>query len=205
VSPRGVAIPDRRHRLFEAAARILERDGPAGLTSRAITTEAGTSAGLLFRHFPDFDAFLAEFVADRLGHVHTLARSWAGRAGTGTVADNLTESALSLLPIATRLFEVVHSRPALISRLLATHLERGGAWMEEIERAFAAYLDAEVALGRVRPDADTGAVALALAASVHELSLRHAPNAADLPQRIRRVATALADQISASPPSSGPE
>jgi AcrR family transcriptional regulator len=199
VSPRGVAIPDRRDRLFEAAERVLERDGPAGLTSRAVTTEAGTSAGLLFRHFPDFDAFLAEFVADRLGHVHTLARSWAGRAGTGTVAGNLTEASLSLLPIATRLFEVVHSRPALISRLMTTHRDHAGAGMQEIERAFAAYLDAEVALGRVRRDADTGAVALALAASVHELSLRHSPTAADLPQRIRRVATALVDQISVDP------
>jgi AcrR family transcriptional regulator len=199
VSPRGVAIPDLRHRLFEAAARVLERDGPSGLTSRAVTAEAGTSTGLLFRHFADFDEFLAEFVVDRLELVHSVARSWVDRAGSGTVAENLTEAALSLLPIAARLFDIVHSRPALVSRLMTMHRNHAGAGMEDIEGAFAAYLDTEVALGRVRRDADTGAVALALAASVHELSLRHSPTAADLPQRIRRVATALVDQISVDP------
>ena len=63
--PRGVAIPEVREQLFAAADRILGRAGPAGLTTRAITAEAGVANGVLHRHFRDLDAFLAEFTASR--------------------------------------------------------------------------------------------------------------------------------------------
>ena len=64
--PTGVAIRDVREQLFDAAERVLLRDGPSGLTSRAVTTEAGCAKGVLHRHFADFDGFLAEFVLDRV-------------------------------------------------------------------------------------------------------------------------------------------
>src|SRR5262245_2037194 len=163
MSPRGVAIPDVHARLVAAAERVLDRDGPAGLTSRAVTAEAGTATGLLFRHFEDFDAFLAALVADRMQEVHRQARGWVGRVGSGSVAENLVEAALSLLPVASRLFEVVHARPSLVSRLMQSRIAHAGAGLEDIERAFATYLEAEKKLGRVRSDADTAAVALALA------------------------------------------
>src|ERR1700724_3650096 len=65
--PTGVAIRDPRGQLFDAAERVLLRDGPAALTSRAVTAEAGVAKGVLHRHFADFDAFLAAFVLDRVG------------------------------------------------------------------------------------------------------------------------------------------
>src|SRR5690348_543872 len=37
--PTGVAIRDPRGQLFDAAERVLLRDGPGGLTSRAVTME----------------------------------------------------------------------------------------------------------------------------------------------------------------------
>ena len=40
MSPRGVATPDVRERLFAAAERVVQRDGPGALTSRSVTTEA---------------------------------------------------------------------------------------------------------------------------------------------------------------------
>ncbi|HZE30218.1 MAG TPA: TetR family transcriptional regulator, partial [Actinoallomurus sp.] len=67
--PTGVAIRDVREQLFAAAERILVRDGPNALTSRAVTTEAGCAKGVLHRHFADFDAFLAELVLDRIRRV----------------------------------------------------------------------------------------------------------------------------------------
>ena len=67
--PTGVAIRDAREQLFDAAERVLLRDGPNALTSRAVTTEAGCAKGVLHRHFADFDAFLAELVADRIARL----------------------------------------------------------------------------------------------------------------------------------------
>jgi AcrR family transcriptional regulator len=64
--PTGVALRDVREQLFDAAERVLLRDGPRALTSRAVTTEAGVAKGVLHRHFADFDAFLAALVEDRI-------------------------------------------------------------------------------------------------------------------------------------------
>src|SRR6185436_17898802 len=67
--------------LFDAAERVLLRDGPSALTSRA--------KGVLHRHFDDFDAFLAEFVLDRAERLRPRAADLLDSAGTGTVAGYL--------------------------------------------------------------------------------------------------------------------
>jgi AcrR family transcriptional regulator len=41
--PTGVALRDAREQLFAAAERVLLRAGPNGLTSRAVTAEAGVA------------------------------------------------------------------------------------------------------------------------------------------------------------------
>src|SRR5690349_10377634 len=88
--PTGVALRDARQQLFAAAECILLRDGPHALTSRAVTAEAGVAKGVLHRHFADFDAFLAELVEDRIARIAGEAAALRDRAGTGTVAGNLT-------------------------------------------------------------------------------------------------------------------
>ena len=45
---------------------------------------------MLHRHFADFDAFLAEFVLDRVERLDARAAALREAAGTGTVAGNLT-------------------------------------------------------------------------------------------------------------------
>ena len=77
--PTGVAIRDVREQLFDAAERVLLRDGPNALTSRAVTTEAGCAKGVLHKHFADFDAFLAEFVLDRIARLDEPGRRPARR------------------------------------------------------------------------------------------------------------------------------
>src|SRR3984957_1427952 len=81
--PTGVAIRDPRGQLFEAAERVLLRDGPGGLTSRAVTAEAGVGKGVLHRHFADFDAFLAELALDRIAVIGRQAADLRAAAGTG--------------------------------------------------------------------------------------------------------------------------
>src|SRR5580700_4113260 len=87
--PTGVAIRDVRGQLFDAAERVLLRDGPGGLTSRAVTVEAGVAKGVLHRHFADFDEFLAELALDHVARSGALDADLRAAAGTGTVAGNL--------------------------------------------------------------------------------------------------------------------
>src|SRR6202142_3635299 len=99
--PTGVALRDAREQLFEAAELVLLRDGPAMLTSRAVTQEAGVAKGVLHRHFADFDAFLAELVLDRIARLGTQADALRASAGTGTVTGNLTAALTELFgPVA---------------------------------------------------------------------------------------------------------
>src|ERR1700759_4530913 len=79
--PTGVAIRDPRRQLFDAAERVLLHGGPAALTSRAVTDEAGVAKGVLHRHFTDFEAFLTELTLDRIAQV--TARAGTLRAAAG--------------------------------------------------------------------------------------------------------------------------
>src|SRR4051794_35357326 len=96
MSPRGVATPDVRERLFAAAERVVEKGGPGALTSRSVTAEAGCAKGLLHAHFAGFDEFVAELCLDRFARTAARAQALAGLAGQGTVARNLDAVALAL-------------------------------------------------------------------------------------------------------------
>src|ERR1700733_12094472 len=112
--PTGVAIRDPRGQLFDAAERVLLRDGPGGLTSRAVTAEAGVAKGVLHRHFSDFDTFLAELALDRVARTGAQAAALHARAGSGTVAGNLSAALLDLLsPVALALIRLVIARDEL--------------------------------------------------------------------------------------------
>ena len=116
--PTGVAIRDAREQLFDAAERVLLRDGPNALTSRAVTTEAGCAKGVLHRHFADFDAFLAELVLDRIARIGRQAAALRESAGTGTVAGNLTGALTDLFgSVALAIVGLIIFRDDLRARL----------------------------------------------------------------------------------------
>src|SRR6202044_2718507 len=94
--PTGVHIRDAREQLFAAAERVLLRDGPNALTSRAVTTEAGVAKGVLHRHFADFDAFLLELVLDRATQIGQQAAALRDGGGTSTVIGNLGDAVTAL-------------------------------------------------------------------------------------------------------------
>src|SRR4051795_8104669 len=99
--PTGTALSDARQQLLAAAERVLLRDGPNALTSRAVTAEAGVAKGVLHRHFADFDAFLAELVLGRIRRLAGLGTDLRARAGSGTVTGNLTDALTALFdPVA---------------------------------------------------------------------------------------------------------
>ncbi|SEM64039.1 TetR family transcriptional regulator [Nonomuraea pusilla] len=188
MSPRGVPIPDVRQQLFNAAERVLLRDGPAGLTGRAITKEAKCATGLLYNHFADLDDFLAALLLDRAARTGTAMAGLPARAGTGRVVGNLVDAVEALFAgNLLALAGLVMTRPSLIPRM-GEALAGGTLHVDAGERAFAAYLRAEQEHGRIRAEADADSLALALVGAAHQLVLTHAP---DPRERMHKVITAL--------------
>ncbi|MGH9006131.1 MAG: TetR/AcrR family transcriptional regulator [Acidimicrobiales bacterium] len=164
--PTGVHLPNARELLFDAADRVLRRDGVSGLTSRAVTDEAGVAKGVMHRHFADFDTFLAEFVLDRTAQLEVTANAVAG---TGTVVDNLTDALLgAFTPLAVAMVSLVITRDGLRERLR----EAGAArfpLLAETSAKVIAYLTEEQALGRLTATADVPTLSHMLIGSVHLL------------------------------------
>ena len=167
--PTGVAIRDPRGQLFDAAERVLLRDGPAALTSRAVTAEAGVAKGVLHRHFADFDAFLAELALDRTARIASQAADLRAAAGTGSVAGNLAAALPDLFaPPALALVRLVIARDELRARLRAATGSRIPL-LSEFTALVAGYLTAERDLGRIAASADIGTLAPTLTGAAHLL------------------------------------
>ena len=167
--PTGVAIRDPRGHLFDAAERVLLRDGPSGLTSRAVTAEAGVAKGVLHRHFADFDDFLTGLALDRVAAIGAQADGLRAAAGTGTVAGNLATALPGVLsPAYLALIRLVIARDELRARLRAATGARIPL-LSESAAMVAGYLEAERTLGRIAADADIGTLAPTLTGAVHLL------------------------------------
>jgi AcrR family transcriptional regulator len=189
--PTGVAIRDPRGQLFDAAERVLLRDGPGGLTSRAVTAEAGVAKGVLHRHFADFDEFLAELTLGRVTQIDARAAALRASAGTGTVVDNLAAALQDLFgPVILALIRVVIARDELRARLRAATGSRIPL-LSESTAMVAGYLAAERDLGRVAAGADIGTLAPTLIGAVH-LLFTDADGAPEAAAVARTVAVVLA-------------
>ncbi|MGW4667005.1 TetR/AcrR family transcriptional regulator [Streptosporangium sandarakinum] len=168
--PTGVHLRDARRQLFEAAERVLLRDGPNGLTSRAVTDEAGCAKGVLHRHFPDFDAFLTGLVLDRAAQLETQASALRESAGTGTVAGNLTSALTTLFgPVPVAIIPLITFRDELRARLRQAMPGGGIAILSQATAAISAYLTEERELGRIAADADIDSLTLSLVGGGHLL------------------------------------
>jgi AcrR family transcriptional regulator len=188
--PTGVAIRGAREQLFAAAERILLRDGPNALTSRAVTTEAGCAKGVLHRHFADFDAFLAELVLDRIARIGGQAAALRESAGTGTVAGNLTGALTDLFEsVAVAVVALITFRDDLRARLREAR-PAGVPLLTEATAMIASYLTAERDLGRIAADADVGTLAPTLIGAGH---LLFADREAGPPETgaVRRIVTTV--------------
>jgi AcrR family transcriptional regulator len=167
--PTGIALRDVREQLFDAAERILLRAGPSALTSRAVTTEAGCAKGVLHRHFADFDAFLVEFVLDRIGRMDSQAAALRDMAGTGTVIGNIADALTALFTsAAVAMVSLVSFRDELRARL-RDGWPAGVPVLTEAVDLVGGYLAAERELGRVAADAEVDWLAPALIGATHLL------------------------------------
>ena len=167
--PTGVHIRDVRDQLFDAAERVLLRDGPNALTSRAVTTEAGCAKGVLHRHFENFDVFLAELVLDRRERMRTQSAALRAAAGTGTIAGNLADALTALFSsVAVAMVALIAFRFELRVRLRRAW-PTGVPLLTEAAEMVADYLTAERELGRIAADADVDVLAPTLIGAAHLL------------------------------------
>ena len=193
--PTGVHIRDVRDQLFDAAERVLVRDGPNALTSRAVTTEAGCAKGVLYRHFEDFDAFLADLVLDRRDRMDTQAAALRAAAGSGTIAGNLAEALTALFS------SVAVAMVALVTFRLELRVRLRRAWpagvplLTEAVVMVADYLTAEREAGRIAADADVDTLAPTLIGAAH-LLFADRTSAPPEPGAVRKmVSTVLAGVV----------
>jgi AcrR family transcriptional regulator len=160
-----------REQLVDAAERVLRAKGLTRATTKEIAREAGYAEGTLYLHFAD-KLDLVRAVHERLlpEFVEMVSRL-PERAGTGTVAGNLTDLARSalglyrdMLPLGSSLF----ADPELLERFRIMLAERRGGPQRAWEPVVA-YLRAEQTLGRVNPGADPAAAALLLLGACQQL------------------------------------
>src|SRR5947199_7172844 len=72
---------DLREALLKAAERVLERDGLAGLTLRAVAREAGVSHAAPTHHFGDLTGLVSELAAIGFRQFNATLKA-AGASGT---------------------------------------------------------------------------------------------------------------------------
>lgn len=186
--PTGVALRAVRAQLFDAAERVLLRDGPSGLTSRAVTTEADCAKGVLHRHFDDFDAFLAEFVLDRIEKLDE--ESLRKAVGTGTVVDNLAEALTAVFEsVAVAIVPLVIFRDELRARL-RREWPAGVPVLTQAAVMIAGYLEAERDKGRIAEDADVDTLAATLIGATH-LQFADRTGAAPEAEQVRKTVAAV--------------
>lgn len=170
--------------------RVLVRDGVTGLTSRAVTTEAGVAKGVLHRHFADFDAFLVELVREHIAQIEAEATALRDASGTGTVAENLTRALMTIFePVMVAIVVLVIARDELRTRLRAAGTARFPLVGESVAM-IAGYLDAERDLGRIAADADVDTLAPTLIGAAQLLFTERRNNPPEA-AAVRKVVTTV--------------
>jgi AcrR family transcriptional regulator len=195
--PTGVHLRDVRKQLFDAAERVLLRDGPNALTSRAVTAEADVAKGVLHRHFADFDAFLAELVLDRIARMADQSALLRAAAGTRSVAENVVTALTELFdPVTVPLTSLLFFRDELRTRLRRGGPAHGVPLLVEARAMLTGYLAAERELGRIAADADVDSLGLSLIGAAHLLFAGRRPHTQpDAGELQKLVQTIIADVV----------
>jgi AcrR family transcriptional regulator len=166
LSARGDATRDR---LLDATIQLVREVGYAQTTTRAIAQAAGVAEGTLYRHYPDKAGLFAAAIGRQSAPITAWVRDLPARAGTGTVAGNLTDC---LTRLATLRADIV---PFELAMLTDPELARPAAPPGIAEPGppefLAQYLEAEQQRGRIRGDIDPRKIAVVLLATLFGLAV----------------------------------
>jgi AcrR family transcriptional regulator len=158
---------DLREGLLEAARAILEKEGLAALSLRAVARKAGVSHAAPYRHFPNHEALLVELAKEGLAELRDAVAGAA--ASPGTQADRIAH-------IGGAYMRFVAKRPALMRLMFGAQLPNRDDYPELAGGADATGITIGEALN------DT-ALGLAVWAAVHGLAMLILENIIDLGQR----------------------
>lgn len=159
-----MSLPDR---LVQAGVELLEEDGLADLTLRAIARRTGVSHGAPRRYFPTHDSLLAAIAATGLQDLAARLRE----TGSGTPEDQLVQAARSYLRFAAE-------RPGMFDLIFRHDLlaGAGGNLRATSLPLFQNFVDL---VAQLHP-ADAGLRATALWTNIHGLATLRATNALEL-------------------------
>lgn len=163
-----------RAHILDAAHRVIEREGLAGASTRAIATEAELGAGTLYNYFDDRSHLIVESL---LRHAHLVARplgALPGRVGTRTVLVNVSwfaRQAGRALDELVPSIGAAFSDPEVLARLRAAlaHDDPSTVGVEVLGD----YLRAEQEIGRVRSTVDCDAAAAVVVGLCHDRAFQH--------------------------------
>jgi AcrR family transcriptional regulator len=150
--------------LLETAQKMIATHGTTGMTVREIARMAGVADGVLYNHFSDKEELVARAL---LEHVRTTEAELGELPvpGEGVLFANLrrhVEFGLALHKALVPAFSGLVSQPRVLERF-AEISEWSGHWRDRL----VAYLEAERALGRLRPESEVDATAAMLVGYCH--------------------------------------
>jgi AcrR family transcriptional regulator len=152
---------DLRAACLRAAQELLEEDGAAGLSVRAVARRAGVSPGAPYRHYADRDALVSAVAAE--GY-----RELAGYLRDAHPSPS-TPDDLAAVAVAYVRFALEH--PALFRMMFGEPCDRDSTERVAATTAIAEYVGALVR--RAFPGADPDALSTAVWAVVHGLAFLH--------------------------------
>ncbi|MCW2661744.1 MAG: TetR family transcriptional regulator [Mycobacterium sp.] len=143
---------------LRAAMELLEENGAAALSLRAVARRAGVSPGAPYRHYADRDALISAVAA--VGY-HELAGYLAAAHSSPSTPDDLAAVAVAYVQFAL-------DRPALFRVMFAEPCDRDSSERVAATATISEYLDAIVR--QSFPDAEPDAMSTAVWALVHGLA-----------------------------------
>ena len=183
---------DLRAACLRAAMELLEQDGAAGLSVRAVARRAGVSPGAPYRHYADRDALVSAVAAE--GYRELSAYLGAAHPSPSTPED------LAAVAVAYVQFALEH--PALFRTMFSDPCDADSSERVSATTAIAEYVGALVR--RAFPGADPGALSTAIWAVVHGLAFLHLDGKLDTstPEAVAdRVRAAVLALVAVSPAS----
>jgi len=158
---------DLRNALLDAARAILEEEGLAALSLRAVARRAGVSHAAPYRHFPNHEALLVELAVEGFGELRSELRGAV--APSEPVPDRISQVGAAYMRFAAR-------RPALLRLMFGPQLP--GRLDHPQLHAAADSIGEEI--GNALNDPTLG---LATWAAMHGLAMLSIENIVDLGQR----------------------